>query len=58
VKDNCELPCGCRELNLNPPVEQPMLLIAEPSLQPRQKAILKGLFCMDFLIGDVVQALK
>ena len=31
--DSCELPCGCWELNLGPPREQPVLLTAEPSLQ-------------------------
>jgi hypothetical protein len=34
VIDNCELPCGCWELNLGPLEEQPVLLIAELSLQP------------------------
>jgi len=34
VTDDCELSCGCWELNLRPLVEQPMLLTAEPSLQP------------------------
>ena len=31
VTDKGELPCGCRELNLE---EQPVFLTAEPSLQP------------------------
>ena len=33
VKDGCEPPCGCRELNPGPLEEQPVLLTAEPSLQ-------------------------
>jgi hypothetical protein len=31
VTDDCEPPCGCWESNLQ---EQPVLLTAEPSLQP------------------------
>ena len=34
VTDSCEMPCGCWELNLSLLEEQPMLLIAEPFLQP------------------------
>ena len=34
VIDGCETPCGCWELNLGPLQEQPVLLTAEPSLQP------------------------
>ena len=34
VKDNCQLPCGCWELNPGPLQEQPVLLTTEPSLQP------------------------
>jgi hypothetical protein len=30
----CETPCECWSLNPGPLEEQPMLLIAEPSLQP------------------------
>ena len=30
--DSCELQCGCWELNPGPVGEQPVLLIAEPSL--------------------------
>ena len=32
--DSCELPCGYGEMILGPLEEQPVLLIAEPSLQP------------------------
>ena len=32
--DNCELPCGCWELNPGSLEEQSVLLTAEPSLQP------------------------
>ena len=31
---SCELPCGCWELKPGPLEEQPVLLAAEPSLQP------------------------
>ena len=34
VTDVWELPCGCWELNPGPLKEQPVLLTAEPSLQP------------------------
>ena len=34
VTDSCELPCGFWELNPSPLEEQPVLLTAEPSLQP------------------------
>ena len=33
VIDGCELPCGCWELNPDPPEEQQVLLTTEPSLQ-------------------------
>jgi len=35
ITDGCEPPCGCWELNSGPLEEQSVLLIAEPSLQPR-----------------------
>jgi hypothetical protein len=31
VMDGCELPCGCRELNLSPLQDHQVLLTAEPS---------------------------
>jgi hypothetical protein len=34
VRNSCELPSGCQELNLDPLEEQPLLLITEPSLPP------------------------
>ncbi|KAL6074356.1 hypothetical protein STEG23_012106, partial [Scotinomys teguina] len=34
VTDSCELPCGFWDLNPGPLEEQPVLLTAEPSLQP------------------------
>ena len=34
IPDGCEPPCGCWELNSGPLEEQPVLLTAEPSLQP------------------------
>ena len=30
VTDDCELPCGCQELNSGPVEEQQVLLTAEP----------------------------
>lgn len=33
VPDNCELPCGCWDLNLGSLEEKPVLLAAEPPLQ-------------------------
>lgn len=43
VKEGCDLPCGCWELKLGP-LEQPVLLIAELSLQPL--AFLERLICL------------
>jgi hypothetical protein len=34
IIDSCVLPCVCWKLNLGPLEEQPVLLTAEPSLQP------------------------
>jgi len=34
IIDDCELLCGCWELNSGPLEEQSVLLTAEPSLQP------------------------
>jgi len=34
VRDMLGLPCGCKTSNLSPLQEQPVLLAAEPSLQP------------------------
>ena len=35
IRDGCEPPCGCWDLNLGSLEEQSVLLTAEPSLQPR-----------------------
>ena len=35
IVDDCKLPCGCWKLNWGPLKEQPILLTAEPSLQPQ-----------------------
>ena len=35
ITDGCEPPCGCRELNLGP-LEESVLLTAEPSLKPHR----------------------
>jgi hypothetical protein len=42
IIDNCELPCGCWELNPGPLEEQPVLSTAEPSLQPQALEILNA----------------
>ena len=34
IRDGCEPPNGCQELNSGPLEEQAMLLTTEPSLQP------------------------
>jgi hypothetical protein len=34
ITDGCEPPCGCWELNSGTLEEQPVLLTAEPTLQP------------------------
>jgi hypothetical protein len=43
--DGCELPCGCGGSNSVPLQEQPVLLTAEPSLQPHP------LFVFLFVLG-------
>jgi hypothetical protein len=40
LKDICEPPCGCWELNSGP-LEQPVLLTTEPALQPPNKNVKK-----------------
>ena len=70
VKDSCEPPCGCWELNLCPLEEQPVLLTAEPSLPPQDSSLYKkseirgcwDLFNCSFLflraVGAVTLAVK
>jgi hypothetical protein len=43
--DSYEPPRGCWELNLGPPDKQPMLLTAEPSLQPPKDLVLIMCIC-------------
>lgn len=52
ITDNCELPCGCRELNPRPLKQQPVLVTDEPSLQNtashisiRSKLVLSAMTC-------------
>jgi hypothetical protein len=52
VTDSCELPCGCWELNLCPLKEQPVLSIAEPTLQPWNKAFFIGERAMWVVLGN------
>lgn len=40
VRDNCEVLCGCLELNLGPLEEKPVLLTTKESLQPHQTIFL------------------
>jgi hypothetical protein len=46
----CELLCGCWELNLGPPEEQPGLLNAELSPTPRRKMCLKILYRLSLIL--------
>jgi hypothetical protein len=39
VKDGCEPPCGCWDLNSGPSEEQSALLTTEPSCQPKLKIL-------------------
>ena len=51
VTGSCELPCGCWEWNLGLVEERPVLLTAEPSLQPqdRHKTINLNSLCSSVL---------
>jgi hypothetical protein len=46
--DGCEPPCGCWELNSGPLEEQPVLLTADPSLQPPPLFFWVCSFCVYF----------
>ena len=48
ITDGCEPPCGCSELNSGPLGEQPVLLTAEPSLQPNNSNFILYRFCVTF----------
>lgn len=53
----CEPPCGYLEVNLGPVLEQPVFLIAEPSLQPQ--ILFYFIFWLRFLSAiSQTQALK
>jgi hypothetical protein len=43
ITDGCELPCGCWELNSGPLEEPSVLLTAEPSLQPENRILNRGI---------------
>jgi hypothetical protein len=43
IKDGCEPPCGCWDLNSGPAEEHLVLLTTEPSLQPRKVPFVIGL---------------
>jgi len=44
ITDGCEPPCGCWDLNSGPLEEQPVLLTAEPSLQPHTIFFLRFIY--------------
>ena len=46
IRDGCQLPCGCWDLNSGPLEEQSVLLTTEPRLQPR-KFLSSKLFWFD-----------
>lgn len=43
IKDGCEPPYGCQELNSGPQEEQSVLLTTEPSLQPNNMFLIVAL---------------
>jgi hypothetical protein len=49
VTNNCELLCGCWELNQDPLEEQPVFLTTEPSLQPKTRHLI--LNCCNHALG-------
>lgn len=52
VRDGHKLSGGCWELNLCPLKEQPVLSIAEPTLQPWNKAFFIGERAMWVVLGN------
>jgi hypothetical protein len=50
----CEPPCGCWELNSGPSEEQPVLLTAEPSLQPFFQYVSSFVFVFVFVFQERV----
>jgi hypothetical protein len=45
VTDSCELPCGCWELNPGPLEDHLVLLVAKPSLQPKNFLMQESVTC-------------
>ena len=45
ITDGCEPPCGCWVLNSGPLEEQPVLITAEPSLQPPRMETFSWAYC-------------
>jgi hypothetical protein len=56
--DGCEPPCGCWELNSGPLEEKPVLLTAEPFLQPLQTKLLQNKTLIEFPITFSTQKKK
>ena len=55
--DGSEPPCGCWELNSGPLEEQPVLLTAEPSLQPKDLFYVIRAFKDGILMGSAQRKL-
>jgi hypothetical protein len=55
ITDGCEAPCGCWELNSEPPEEQSSLLTSEPFLQPPQIIFNNHSYCYStkFILASV-----
>lgn len=52
ITERCDSPCGCWELNPDPLAEQPVLLMAESSLQPQDFCYFLILFeCVGLCVG-------
>ena len=54
VTDSCELPCACWEFSWGPVEEWPVLLTAEPFLQPWQLRFKVVSCCNFFFFSDCV----
>jgi hypothetical protein len=55
VMDGCEVPCGCWEPNAGSLQEQPVLLITEPSVQPKNNCKRKRFVTVDDLYSTKIK---
>ena len=55
ITDGCEPPCGSWGLNSGPLEEQPVLLMAELSLQPKMEVVL---ICIFLIAKDAEHSLR